>query len=168
MDLDTKKCRWRCALRRTSSSDQEVCGFGKGKHNTLRWPSRPSNKEPQKRSRSQTSLFTTDLGTLQQWRSIQASYRLEIQRLQNRINFIIEDISKEEPGAAGRQSTVDLQNLQARIGSITRDMGALDRSCSAETAMGFLPASHHRSPQPCPWRSAGGLDRWSLEEVFVT
>ena len=72
-----------------------------------------------------------------------AAYRLELQRLQHRINFIIEDIGKEEPNAARRQSTDDLQSLQARIRSITRDMDALGCNCSAETAMGLLPAGDH-------------------------
>ena len=88
---------------------------------------------------SQTSICTADLGTLQQWRSTQAAYRADLQHLHQRINFIIEDIGKEGLAAAGRQSTDDLQELQTRIRSITRDMDALGCSCSAEAAMG-LPA----------------------------
>ena len=72
-------------------------------------------------------------GTLQQWRSIHAAYRVELQRLQHRVNFIIEDIGNEEPGAAGRQSTDDLQGLHIWISSITRDMDAVGRSCSTES-----------------------------------
>ena len=75
-------------------------------------------------------------------RSIQGVYRLELQRLQHQTNFIIVEIS-EEPGAAGRPSTDDLQSLQARIRSITRDMDALDRSCSAEFAVGLEFAVLH-------------------------
>ena len=41
------------------------------------------------------------------WCSIQGAYRLESQGLQHKINFIIEEIGKEEPGAAERQSTDD-------------------------------------------------------------
>ena len=78
-----------------------------------------------------------------------------LRRLQHRIIFIIEDIGEDEPAAAGRWSTDDLQGLQARIRSITRDMDALGRSCSAETAMGFLPASDHSNTQPCCSRSTG-------------
>ena len=70
---------------------------------------------------SQTSIFTTDLGILQQWRSIQGAYLVELLRLQHRIYFIFAHIGKEEPGAAERQSTDDLQNLQDRIRSITCD-----------------------------------------------
>ena len=49
----------------------------------------------------------------------------------------------QEPGAAGRPSTDDLQSLQARIRSITRDMDALDRRCSAEFAVGLELAVLH-------------------------
>ena len=56
-------------------------------------------------------------------------------------------LTSSELGAE-RQSTDDLQSLQARIRSITRDMDALDPSCRADTAMGFLTAGDHSSPQP--------------------
>ena len=36
----------------------------------------------------------------------------------------------------------------------TCDMDALGRSCSAETAVGFLTASDHTTTQPCCLRSA--------------
>ena len=45
----------------------------------------------------------------------------------------------QEPGAAERQSTGALQNLQDRIKYITLDMDALNRSWSAETTVGFAP-----------------------------
>ena len=93
-------------------------------------------------------------GTLQQWRSIHAAYRVELQRLQHRVNFIIEDIGNEEPGAAGRQSTDDLQGLHIWIISITRDMDPVGRSCSAEATLGFQPASDHSITRPCCLRSA--------------
>ena len=46
------------------------------------------------------------------------------------------------PAAAG-QPTDDLQCLQARIKSTTRDIDALGRSCSAQIVVGFLSASDH-------------------------
>ena len=70
------------------------------------------------------------------------------QRLQHRLNRIIGDTGKEEPGAAGRQSTDDFQSLQAWIRSISRDMDALDHSCSAETAMGFPACKWQPQLQP--------------------
>ena len=48
--------------------------------------------------RTQTSICTTDMGTLQQWRSIQGAYWVELHRLQHRINFIIAQIGFQELG----------------------------------------------------------------------
>ena len=87
---------------------------------------------------SQTSVFTANLGTLQQCRSTQGAYQVELERLQHRINFIIAQIGQQELGATERQSTIALQSLQDRITSITLDKDALDRRCSAETAVGFV------------------------------
>ena len=103
---------------------------------------------------SQTSIHTTDIGTLQQWRSTHGAYRVELQRLQHRIDLLTGHVGKDEPGTPERQSTDDLQSLQARIRSITCDMDAL-RSSSALTAVGFLPAGHHSNPQSCSLCSAG-------------
>ena len=71
---------------------------------------------------------------------------MELLRLQHRINIIIAHIGKEEPGATGRQSMDDLRSLKGRIKSITLDMDALDRSCSAETEVGFVPTSSPVKP----------------------
>ena len=59
-------------------------------------------------------MFTADLGPVQQWRSnsIQGAYRIELQRLQHLINFIIAHSGKE---LTERQSTGALQSLQDRI-----------------------------------------------------
>ena len=61
---------------------------------------------------TQTASFTTDKGSLQQWRSTQGAWRIALQKLQNRISQIIRN-------------------------RITLDMDALNRSCSAEAAVGF-------------------------------
>ena len=120
-------------------------------HRTKRGP----NVKPQQRTvGSQTSTCTTDLGDLQQWGTIQAPHRLELQRLQHRINIIIQDVCEGGPAAAGHQPTGDFQCLQTRINSIIRDMDALCRSYSAEAAAGFLPVSDQPNPQPGCLRSA--------------
>ena len=101
---------------------------------------------------SQTSVFTANLGTLQHCRSTQGAYQVELERLQHRINFIIAQIGQQELGATERQSTIALQSLQDRIQSITLDKDALDRRCSAETAVGFAqtgsPEKSAKKEQP--------------------
>ena len=92
---------------------------------------------------SPTSIFTTDLGTLQQWRSIQPAYRLELQRLQHRIHH-------QWDGARCSRAPVSGRPAEFGIRSITLDMDALDRGCSAETAMGYL------RPQPYSLRNPAG------------
>ena len=66
---------------------------------------------------TQTANFTTDMGSLQPWRSIQAACRIELQGPQHRI------------GTTARLSTSTLQGLHDRIKSITLDMDSLNRSC---------------------------------------
>ena len=109
-------------------------------------PCRQAKKVQNKRSRdkisgSQTSIFTTDLGTPAAMALHTSSVPAGTATLvaPNK-NSIIEDIGKEEIGAAGRQSADDLQSLRGQIRSITRDMDALDHSCSAD----LLASDHPR------------------------
>ena len=159
MDFYTEESRIRGTLRRTQSCFGGSVLLVKGNSTRLaqlgtRSVGSQASLEVETRSVGfQSSVFTTDLGTLQQWRSVQGAYRLESQGLQHRINFIIEETGKE-PGAAERQSTDDLQSLHARIRSTTRDMDALDRSCSAESAVEFLRTGDQPSRQPCSFHSA--------------
>ena len=64
---------------------------------------------------TQTSIFTTDMCAAQQWRSIQGAYQVELQRLQNRINLIITQISKQEQVATESLSTTAAQKLQLAL-----------------------------------------------------
>ena len=58
------------------------------KESTTRLAAQSSNQKSTKNIiGTRTSVFTTDLGPLQQWRSIQAAYGVALQRVQHRINF---------------------------------------------------------------------------------
>ena len=143
-----KGSSWTFTPRRASGDAPLVCrpGKKKAKHTSL--------ASPIVRVRDKISGVPDVKNLIQilepcrnQWRSCPAAYRVELRRLQHRINFFSCDIGKEV-------SKDDLLSLQARIRSITRDMDTLGRSSSAETAMGFLPASDNPSSQPCSLRSA--------------
>ena len=64
---------------------------------------------------------------------------MEVQRLQYCINQIIAQARESYQEAPERFSTTALQGLRDRIRSITSDMDALNRSCSAEAAVCFEP-----------------------------
>ena len=102
---------------------------------------------------TQTSIFTTDMGTSQQWRSTQGAHGVELQRLQHRTNLIITQIGKLEQGATESLSTGALHGSQDRIKSITLDIDTLDRSCSAETAVGFAPTGSSPRKKNPPFSS---------------
>ena len=71
---------------------------------------------------TQTPTPTTDSGALQQWRSMQSSHRLELQRLQHRISFIIQDMTNIGFAAVGYCAT-QVQRFQSRIDLTVQDMG---------------------------------------------
>ena len=83
----------------------------------------PSPQGPQTATPTTTRQkhhFSMDLGSLQQWRSIQEACRIELQTLQ-----------------APHQSDYRTYLLHDRIKSFTLDMDAFNQSCSAEAAVGF-------------------------------
>ena len=77
------------------------------------------------------------MGSLQQWRSVQGAYRVELQRFPHRVR--LRRLADKSRGQRNVCPPVPLQGLRDRITSITLDMHTLDRSCSAEAAVGFAP-----------------------------
>ena len=78
-----------------------------------------------------TSIFTTNMGTLQQWRSIQGALRVELHRLQHRVNFINAQVGDKKVCPPVLSKVCRTESNPSRF--------TLDRSCSAETAVGHAP-----------------------------
>ena len=91
------------------AKDHQACPRGSValvKGNTTRLAARSSGqkKGPKKKSGpgqwgSHTSIFISDLGTLQQWRFTQGAWRVELRRLQHRFNFIGKEEQACRPGS---------------------------------------------------------------------
>ena len=75
---------------------------------------------------TEATNFTTDMGSLQQWRSIQAAYRIEFQRLTASVRQIAQTGGQDGQKTTERLSARALQGLRDRVKSITMDMDTLN------------------------------------------
>ena len=94
---------------------------------------------------TQTPAPETDERSLQQWRSAQGKYWLELERLQHSIQQTLEQ--SRDPGrkARARSPTAVLEQLLDRIRGISQDMHALNRSCCVEMATSSAPSAARKA-----------------------
>ena len=105
-----------------------------------------------------------DERSLQQWRSIQRKYWLELQRLQHSIQQTLEQ--SRDPGwkAGARSPTAVLERLLDLIrSSISQDMHALNRSCCVEMASSSALSAARRGS--CAFASRADADAAVLTDA---
>ena len=117
-----------------------------GKVNHTSPPNRKTKRLPLTKKKKQaaartvgslTTTYTTGAGALQQWRAIQSSHRLELQRLQHRIGIVVQDTTSAglaAPATAPRRTHSAFSPASA---SLSKTWIFFGRSCSGEAALDF-------------------------------
>ena len=95
---------------------------------------------------TQTTHSVTDGSSLQQWRSTQGKYWLELRGLQHSIQQILTQTRNPSRKLPARTPTAVLEQRRDRIRSISLDMNAFSKSCSVEMATSSAPQSRLRAP----------------------
>ena len=100
---------------------------------------------------TQTTHSVTDGRSLQQSRSIQGKYWLDLQRLQHSVQQIFQRTREPSRKLPARSPTAVLEQLRDRIRSISLDMDALDKSCSVETEIQQPSKKPRITASCCAW-----------------
>ena len=100
---------------------------------------------------TQTTNSVTDGSSLQQSRSIQGKYWLDLQRLQHSIQQIFQRTREPSRKLPARSPTAVLEQLRDRIRSISLDMNAHDKSCSVETEIQQPSKEPRITASCCTW-----------------
>ena len=94
---------------------------------------------------TETSNPAADGRSLQQWRSIQGKYWLELQRVQHSIQQTLEHSRDPSRRPTACSPIAVLEQLRDRIRSVSQDMHALNRSVCVEMATSSAPQASGRA-----------------------